>query len=178
MFAPSWLDKKSVSFSQLLPRYQIVASLKAWEMSVGVCKEAKTKANVGSISFQETRRHISFLIDQEEGELHFITAHTAQIIRLSCYREASWTIIAKPLLNRKSLSCLSEPGGQHLAWSRAAFFFLFSCRHNFPQRFINLIVRSIPPELLQGKFLLGLTGHHMLTSCIIISCLKQSLQMC
>ena len=52
--------------SAILPRDRIVASENARDEGGSV--HVKTKANVGS-SFQETGRHVSFLLDQEEEEL-------------------------------------------------------------------------------------------------------------
>ena len=142
--------------------------------SVGVRKEAKTKANVGSISFHETRQQC-LLPDRSRGRgtpsnRPILLLLTHQIIRLSCYREASSTIIAKPPLRRKSLSCLSEPGGPPLRRG-SGMIQSCSCRLNFPQRFINLIVRSIPAELLQGKFLLGYSAAGTEQSSIFLFCL-------
>ena len=116
-------------FHILVPRYQILASWKAWEMSasVGVCKEAKTKANVGSISFHETRQHVSFLIAQEEGEVHQIVPfyYCSPIKSSGCHvieRQA------RPLLQSlhsggNHLVASQNLAGHHLgeaqAWSRA-----------------------------------------------------------
>ena len=54
--------------SAILPRDRIVASENARDEGGIVNVQVKTKANIGS-SFQETRRHVSFLLDQEEEEL-------------------------------------------------------------------------------------------------------------
>ena len=141
------------------------------QASVQVCKCAsKPRQDKGKcwqlISFQETRQqHVSFLIvDQEEEELHqiiphYITAHTSNppavmLSREVFYREA---LLQSPHSAGNHLAASQNLAGQHLGQLRhdPDLLFLFSCRHNFPQRFINLIVCSTPPELLQGKFLLG-----------------------